>query len=49
MSDTTDGRVAPIAELFPADDVRARFVVLMSMARNALDVTPRDPSRRGHA
>jgi hypothetical protein len=42
MSDTTEGRDASIADLFPADDVRARFVVSMSMARNDLDVTLRD-------
>jgi hypothetical protein len=45
MSETAEGPDASIADLFPADDVRARLVVSMSMARNDLDATLRDGIR----
>jgi hypothetical protein len=45
MSETEEGPGGSIVELFPAEDVRARFVVSMSMARNDLDTTLRDGIR----
>lgn len=43
MSDESTGH--PIADLFPADKIEARFVVAMSMARNDLELALRDGIR----
>lgn len=43
MPDKSSGD--PIAELFPADNIEARFVIAMSMARNDLELALRDGIR----